>query len=186
MSLRQLVIKRDKGKCRLCKRVEDETKLEIHHIKHEQSNFDEIITACNVCHTLIHNIETTLRKGGLSIYSCEHCNGKPRLLQHKFSNGSEIRICSNCLSGDFRVADGSLEGLWIGVEPLQVLKEYLIEDGVNLDSHERNPFINETSDTKPEWYKIMNEVNGNLASKGVKVLFDPFDQSLCKKGEKIW
>lgn len=186
MSLRQLIIKRDEGKCRLCKKVEDETNLEIHHIKHEKSNFDEIITTCNVCHILIHNIETTLRKGDLSIYSCGHCNGKPRLLQHKFSNESEIRICSNCLSGDYRVADGGLEGVWIGVEPLQVLKEYLIEDGVDFNPHERNPFINEISGKKPWWYTITNEAEGYLASKGVKLLFDPFDQAFCKKGEKTW
>uniref|UniRef100_A0A6M3LS80 Uncharacterized protein n=1 Tax=viral metagenome TaxID=1070528 RepID=A0A6M3LS80_9ZZZZ len=190
MSLRELIIRRDEGKCRLCKDIKNESDLEIHHIKHEQSDFDEIISTCDTCHTEIHKIETALRKGTISTYSCGRCKDKPRFLQHKFYDKSEIRICPNCLCGDQKAADGSIEAIWLGVEPLQILKEYLIEEGINLDPYnliqKREPFRTSFQDPKPEWYKEIEETIGYLVQNKVKVTIDVLDRPFFEEKGKIW
>ncbi len=190
MSLRQLIIRRDEGECQLCKDIKDESNLEIHHIKHEQSDFDEIITTHNNCHEQSHKIEKALRKGGISSLSCGRCKDKPRLIQHRLSNDSEIRICPNCLCGDLRAADGSLECIWLGVKPLQILKEYLIEEGVDLDPdhliQDRAPFNTNFPDLKPLWYKIIEESIDYLAHENIKVTIDVVDGPFCEMKGKIW
>jgi len=159
ISLRQLIIRRDEGICRLCKDRIDESDLEIHHIKHEQSDYDEIITTDSTCH-------------------------KPQLLQHQLSNRSEIRICPNCLYGDQRTADGSIEAIWRGVESLHILKEYLISEGINLEPRhliqERQPFI-------PDYHNEMELIADVFFSKKYMVLVDffegPFYEMKDKKGK---
>ena len=184
ISLRQLIIRRDEGICRLCKDRIDESDLEIHHIKHEQSDYDEIITTDSTCHEQFHKIETALKKGKNSIYSCGHCKDKPQLLQHQLSNRSEIRICPNCLYGDQRTADGSIEAIWRGVESLHILKEYLISEGINLEPRhliqERQPFI-------PDYHNEMELIADVFFSKKYMVLVDffegPFYEMKDKKGK---
>ncbi|GAH61455.1 unnamed protein product [marine sediment metagenome] len=80
--------------------------------------------------------------------------------------------------------------IWLGVEPLQILKEYLIEDDISLDPdhilQERDSFITSFRDQKPEWYKIMEEGIDYLVHKKVKVTIDVLNGLFFEEESKIW
>jgi hypothetical protein len=62
LATRQLIILRDKGRCRYCR---SEERLEVHHVRYGDEPWDIahawLITLCETCHVLIHTRDSTFR-----------------------------------------------------------------------------------------------------------------------------
>ena len=100
VNLRDAILLRDNNECRWCSEVND---LHVHHLNHEKSTIDQVITLCRKCHHRIHLIEKTHIYGYLTHIYCGGCRENGELvscfLRKKLSTGKEVWVCTNCGRG---------------------------------------------------------------------------------------
>ena len=113
-NLRNAVLLRDNNKCRWCEATDN---LQVHHLNHENSNVDQLITLCKICHTRLHLIERTHIDGDLSYIWCGACKEKgefvSQFLIRKTSNNNEIWVCPNCGRGMKEDRNADIIDKWI-------------------------------------------------------------------------
>lgn len=99
-NLRNAVLLRDDNKCRWCGRFDN---LQVHHLNHEKSTVDQLITLCKRCHNRIHLIERTHIDGDLGYIWCGNCRNDGELttqfLTKILTNKNQISVCPNCGRG---------------------------------------------------------------------------------------
>lgn len=98
--LRKAVLLRDNNQCRWCDATNN---LHVHHLNHEKSTINQIITLCRKCHNRIHLIEKTHIGGKDSGMWCGYCreNGElvSRFMIKKLSTRKWVCVCPNCGRG---------------------------------------------------------------------------------------
>ncbi len=113
-NLRNAILLRDENKCRWCGERDN---LQIHHLNHEKSTVEQLITLCKPCHTRIHLIERTHIDGDLSFIWCGGCkeNGEfvSQWLIRRTQNKNEIWVCPKCGTGFIQNRNADKIDRWI-------------------------------------------------------------------------
>ena len=113
-SLRNAVLLRDENMCRWCGELDN---LQVHHLNHEKSTVDQLITLCKPCHTRIHLIERTHVDGDWGSVWCGSCRKESgdfgtQFLVRKISNQDRIWVCPNCGRGYRYNRDADITDNW--------------------------------------------------------------------------
>ena len=112
--LRNAFLLRDNNKCRWCGEVNN---LNIHHLNHDKSTVDQIITLCRRCHNRIHLIENTHISGRVCVnlwcLRCREGETGTRFIVRKLQTKKWVNVCSNCGRGYIEDENGETIDEWI-------------------------------------------------------------------------
>ncbi len=112
--LRNAFLLRDNNKCRWCGEVDN---LHVHHLNHEKSTVDQIITLCRKCHNRIHLIENIFINGRVCVnlwcLSCREGDTGARFITKELSTKKLVYVCPDCGRGFTKNENGEILEEWI-------------------------------------------------------------------------
>jgi len=112
--LRTAILLRDNNKCRWCGETNN---LNIHHLNHENSTVDQLITLCRRCHNRIHLIENTHINGRVCVnlwcLNCREGETGVRFIVKKLQIKKWVYVCPDCGRGYIEDENGATIEEWI-------------------------------------------------------------------------